>query len=67
MVRISRNSLWATAFVDLDAEPVVFSHPAAKGRYLVAQIMDMWTDNFASIGTRTTGEERGDCLIAGPR
>ena len=55
VVRISRNSLWSTAFVDLDAEPVVFSHPATKGRYLVAQIMDMWTDNFASLGTRTTG------------
>jgi hypothetical protein len=67
VVRISRNSLWSTAFVDLDAEPVVFSHPATKGHYLVAQVMDMWTDNFASIGTRTTGEEPGHCLIAGPR
>jgi hypothetical protein len=36
VVRISRNSLWATAVVDLDAEPVVFSHPATKGHYLVA-------------------------------
>ena len=67
VVRISWNSLWSTAFVDLDAEPVVFSHPATNGRYLVAQIMDMWTDNFASIGTRTTGKESGHCLIAGPR
>jgi hypothetical protein len=67
VVRISRNSLWSTAFIDLDAEPVVFSHPATKGRYLVAQIMDMWTDNFASIGTRTTGDQPGHCLIAGPR
>ena len=67
VVRISWNSLWSTAFVDLDAEPVVFSYPATNGRYLVAQIMDMWTDNFASIGTRTTGKESGHCLIAGPR
>ena len=67
VVRISRNSLWSTAFLDLDAEPVVFSHPATQGRYLVAQVMDMWTDNFASIGSRTTGEEPGHCLIAGPR
>jgi hypothetical protein len=66
VVRISRNSLWATAFLDLAAEPVVFSHPATKGHYLVAQVMDMWTDNFASIGTRTTGGEPGHCLIAGP-
>jgi hypothetical protein len=66
VVRISRSSLWATAFLDLDAEPVVFSHPATQGHYLVAQVMDMWTDNFASIGTRTTGKEAGHCLIAGP-
>jgi hypothetical protein len=66
VVRISRNSLWATAFLDLAAEPVVFSHPATQGHYLVAQVMDMWTDNFASIGTRTTGKDAGDCLIAGP-
>ncbi len=52
--------------LDLDAEPAVFSHPATQERYLVAQVMDMWTDNFASIGTRTTGKEAGDCLIAGP-
>ena len=44
VVRISRNSLWSTAFVDLDAEPVVFSHPATKGRYLVAQVMDSTSD-----------------------
>jgi hypothetical protein len=67
VVRVSRNSLWATAFLDLGAEPVVFSHPSVKGRYLVAQVMDMWTDNFASIGTRTTGEGAGHCLITGPR
>ena len=67
VVRISRNSLWSTAFLDLDAEPAVFSHPATNGRYLVAQVMDMWTDNFASIGSRTTGEKPGHCLIAGPR
>ncbi|MGP4051894.1 DUF1254 domain-containing protein [Streptomyces sp. 2A115] len=66
VVRISRSSLWATAFLDLDAEPLVFSHPAPQGHYLVAQIMDMWTDNFASLGTRTTGEQSGRCLITGP-
>jgi hypothetical protein len=44
VVRISRNSLWSTAFVDLAAEPVVFSYPTTRGRYLVAQVMDMWTD-----------------------
>ena len=67
VVRISRTPLWSTAFLDLAAEPAVFSHPATNGHYLVAQVMDMWTDNFASIGSRTTGDKPGHCLIAGPR
>jgi hypothetical protein len=67
VVRISRNSLWSTAYLDLDNEPMVFSHPDTKGRYMVAQVMNMWTDNFASIGPRTTGGEAGHFLIAGPR
>jgi hypothetical protein len=43
VVLISRNPPWSTAFVDLDAEPVILSHPASKGRCLVAQIMGTWT------------------------
>ena len=66
VVRISRNSLWSTAFVDLRDEPVVFSYPETHGRYVVAQIMNMWTDNFASMGTRTTGTAAGKVVIAGP-
>lgn len=66
VVRISRNSLWSTAFVDLQDEPVVFSHPETRGRYVVAQIMNMWTDNFASMGTRSTGTAAGNVVIAGP-
>jgi hypothetical protein len=38
----------------------------AYRHYLVAQVMDMWTDNFALIGTRTTGEATADCLIVSP-
>ena len=66
VVRISRNSLWSTAFVDLQDGPVVFSHPETRGRYVVAQIMNMWTDNFASMGTRATGTAAGNVVIAGP-
>jgi hypothetical protein len=66
VVRISENSLWSTAFVDLDREPFVFSHGGTDGRYMVAQIMNMWTDDFASIGSRTTGTGPASFLITGP-
>ena len=66
VVRISRNSLWSHAFVDLNEEPIVYSQPDTKGRFIVMQALNMWTDDFASSGSRTTGTEAGSFLIAGP-
>jgi len=66
VVRISVNSLWSHAFVDLAAEPMIVSVPDAKGRYIVVQALNMWTDNFMSVGTRTDGGKAGHYLIAGP-
>ena len=66
VVRISLNSLWTTGFVDLDKEPIVLSVPDTKERYYVFSVMNIWTDVFASIGTRTTGTGPGNFLIAGP-
>jgi len=37
-----------------------------KSRYFVFQLMDFYTFNFAYIGSRTTGNEGGTYLIAGP-
>ena len=67
VVRISVNSLWSFAFLDLDQEPMIVSVPDAGDRYLVAQAMNMWTDDFASVGTRTPATKSGDFLIAGPK
>jgi Protein of unknown function (DUF1254) len=52
--------------VDLQDEPHVYSQPDTKGRFIVMQALNMWTDDFASSGRRTTGTERGNFLIAGP-
>jgi hypothetical protein len=67
VVRISRNSLWSGGVFDLEKEPIVFSHPDTKGRYIVIQLINMWTDDFGSIGSRTTGTGAGNFLIAGPK
>jgi hypothetical protein len=67
VVRISLSALWTTAFVDLAKEPFVVSLPDTQGRYVVMQALNMWTDDFASAGTRTTGTGPGNFLIAGPR
>jgi hypothetical protein len=53
--------------LDLRAEPMVITVPKIdKGRYFVFQFMDLYTFNFAYIGTRTTGNEGGTYMITGP-
>jgi hypothetical protein len=52
---------------DLRAEPMVLTVPAMeKNRYFVFQMMDLYTFNFDYVGSRTTGNNGGDFLIAGP-
>ncbi len=53
--------------LDLRAEPAVITIPKMeKNRYFVFQLMDLYTFNFAYIGSRTTGNDGGAYLIAGP-
>ena len=52
---------------DLRAEPLVIGVPAVpKGRYYSLQFIDMYTHNFAYVGSRATGNEAGHYLLAGP-
>jgi len=54
--------------LDLRAEPVVLTVPAfEKQRYYSIQLIDGYTHNFAYIGSRATGSEGANFLIAGPR
>ena len=52
---------------DLRAEPLVLTVPAVeKGRYYSLQFIDMYTFNFAYVGSRATGNDAGSFLLAGP-
>ena len=51
---------------DLRTEPLVLSVPKIEGRYYSLQLVDMYTHNFAYIGSRATGGEAADFLLAGP-
>ena len=52
---------------DLRAEPLVITVPEVEaGRYYSAQFIDMYTHNFAYLGSRATGNGAGDYLLAGP-
>jgi hypothetical protein len=53
--------------LDLRAEPMVITvPPIAKSRYFSVQLIDLYTFNFGYIGSRTTGNEGGSFLVAGP-
>jgi hypothetical protein len=55
--------LWA----DLRSEPLVLGVPQVEGaRYYSLQFTDLYTYNFAYVGTATTGNDAGKFLLAGP-
>ena len=53
--------------LDLRAEPIVLTlPPVEKGRYYSVQLIDLYTFNFDYLGSRTTGNDGGSFLVAGP-
>ncbi len=53
--------------LDLRAEPIVVTVPMIeKSRYWSLQLIDLYTHNFNYLGTRTTGNDGGSFLLAGP-
>jgi hypothetical protein len=61
------DTLYSFVTLDLRAEPMVLALPAVEeGRYYSTQLVDLYTHNFAYLGTRTTGNGGGRFLVAGP-
>ena len=54
-------------WMDLRAEPLVLSVPEMEvERYYSFQLVDLYTHNFAYVGSLTTGNDAGHFLLAGP-
>lgn len=58
---------YSFAQLDLRAEPVVLCMPQVDAdRYYDVQLTDMYTFNYGYMGSRTTGNDAGCFLVAGP-
>lgn len=60
------DTLYTTAWFDVDKEPWVVTVPDMGDRYFLLPMLDGFTNVFASPGTRTTGGKAQTFAITGP-
>jgi hypothetical protein len=67
VVTPNSDTPYSYLWMDLRAEPIVVTMPKIeKERYYTGQLVDLYTFNFAYLGTRSYGNDGGNFLIAGP-
>ena len=67
VVTPNSDTPYSYLWMDLRAEPLIVAMPAMEpNRYYTGQMIDLYTYNFAYIGTRSYGNDGGTFLIAGP-
>jgi hypothetical protein len=62
----NNDTLYASAWLDLSKGPVTVTLPDFGKRYFSLQLMDMYTNSFAVLGTRTTGRGAATFTLIGP-
>jgi hypothetical protein len=62
----NNDTLYSSAWLDLTQGPVSVTLPKTGRRYFSLALMDMYTNNFAVLGTRTTGENGQAFDVVGP-
>jgi len=66
VVSPNNDTLYSRAWIDLSAGPVKIVMPAVGERYVSYQFMDMFGNNFAVLGSRTTGGAAREVTLVGP-
>lgn len=62
----NNDTPYSWAILNLADEPVILEVPEVKDRYYSFQLVDLYTFNFAYVGSRATGDKAGKYMIAGP-
>jgi hypothetical protein len=60
------DTLYGVAVADLTRGPQVIGVPATGARYYSLQLIDVWGNSFAYIGTRATGNKAGAFALTPP-
>ncbi len=60
------DMLYSVAWLDVGAEPIVFSHPDMGKRFYLFPMYSLWMPVIQSPGSRTTGQQAATYLITGP-
>ena len=60
------DTLYSNAWLDLQGAPVTVTIPPTGDRYFSLALMDMYSNNFMVLGTRTLGNEGASFTISGP-
>lgn len=63
VVRLNVDALYSMAWVDVGGEPQILTVPEMRDHSYVFQLLDAWSDVFASPGTRVTGSGAGSFAL----
>jgi hypothetical protein len=67
VVTPNSDTPYSYLWMDLRVEPIVITMPKIEpNRYYTTQLVDLYTYNFAYLGTRAYGNDGGSFMIAGP-
>jgi hypothetical protein len=67
IVQPNNDTLYSMGHVDLSSGPLVLHVPAVPAhRYYSFEFLDPYTNVFAYVGTRTTGDGAGNYVLTGP-
>jgi hypothetical protein len=62
----NNDTMYSIAWLNVQEQPVILSHPDMGKRYYTFELASLDADNFAYVGTRTTGQYAGHYAIVGP-
>jgi hypothetical protein len=66
VVSPNNDTVYSNAWLDLSEGPVIIESPDMGERYWTLGMLDAWTNPFAYVGRRTTGNRPQRTLVHGP-